>query len=401
MALSLSAALEAISADPGLKSLSKAHMKQGLAAAADLNRILIALLEETGANDDGLISAEDMQAVSDAIWLPANAQPWREFWLGHGNDNGTVETGYHLLQDDGGTLRFRGQALVDTVLDGIYHFGFQVSDGRYANEDGNDNARLTDVAGWLNWFLNGKSVVWGTDGAETLGSGRYDGVLRAARHETFFAGAGDDAIWSDIGNDIVHGGDGNDRAGGGADNDTLMGEADNDTLGGDEGDDLLQGGTGNDALHGGDGRDRLEGGGGADQAYGGGGRDTLQGGGGSDTLSGGDDIDHLYGGTGADLFQMWEKRARPDVLHFEAGDSGRRRGEIDRVEGFQKGIDKIDLSAFGLMEFADLDYTGGGVASCYHDGRHLRIDADGDRATDMIIEFAWIDTLTGRDFIFA
>lgn len=402
MTLSLTTLTDALAADPGLvDQVSAGKLRQGLAAAAELNRVLIEMIDQTGVNDDGVISPEEMQAISDALWLNENAQPWREFWLAHGNDSGDVETGFHLLQNDGGTLLFRGRAFVDTVADGIYHYGFRIEEGRYANEDGNDNEAIADVAGWLNYFLNGRSVIWGGAGADSLGSGKYDGAFVAARSETFYAGAGDDGIWADKGDDLVFAGEGHDRAGGGTGADTLEGEAGNDTLSGDEEDDLLRGGAGADALYGGDGLDRLEGGTEGDVLNGGTGRDWLSGEAGNDTLAGAEGGDHLTGGAGADAFQLWEKRAQADVLHFALGDSGITRGTIDRVEGFQKGVDKIDLRAFGAMELADLDYTGGGQASCYYDGRHLRIDADGDRTTDMIVEFAWIDELRARDFLFA
>ena len=437
MPFSLAALTDALAADPGLQAKVKPRdLRDGLAAADALNRILLLMIEATGVNDDGLISPEDMQAISDALWLPENAQPWREFWLAHGNDSGAAETGYHLLQNDGGTLLFRGRNFVDTVADGIYHFGFQIRDGRYYNEDGNDNEAIADAAGWLNWFLNGRSVVWGGAGHDALGSGRYDGVLADARHETFHGGAGNDSLWSDRGDDILFGEDGNDQAaggtgndrldggtgddalwgeagfdtlsggegadmlGGGTESDTLDGGAGNDTLSGDEAADLLAGGAGNDRLYGGDDRDQLSGGDDADALDGGQQGDWLLGEAGNDTLAGGEAADHLTGGTGADLFQMWEKRAAADVLHFAPGDSGITRATIDRVEGFQHGTDKIDLRAFGPLVQADLDFTEG-VASFYFDGRHLRIDADGDRRVDMIIAFAWVEDLTASDFLLA
>lgn len=434
----LSALTAALAADPGLiDHLRPRDLRDGLAAAAELNRILLLMIETTGVNDDGLISPADMQAISDAIWLPENAQGWREFWLAHGNDSGTAETGYHLLQNDGGTLLFRGRNFVDTVADGIYHFGFQIRDGHYYNEDGNDNEAIADVAGWLNWFLNGRSVVWGGAGHDALGSGRYDGPLAAARHETFFGGAGNDSLWSDRGDDILFGEDGDDQAAGGIGNDSLDGgaghdalwgeagedtlaggagndglgggtEADalaggagNDTLSGEDGNDLLAGDDGDDRLYGGNDRDRMAGGQGHDLLDGGRQADVLTGDDGNDTLNGSEGADHLTGGTGADLFQMWEKRATADVLHFAPGDSGITRATIDRVEGFQTGTDKIDLRAFGPLVRADLDFIGEGQGSFLYDGRHLRIDSDGDRRVDMIIGFSWIEDLPDSDFLLA
>lgn len=437
MSLSLQSLYDAIAHDPGLQGLPAKQLADGLAAAAELNRILLLMIQKTGVNSDGLITPEDMQAISDEIWKPANAQPWREFWLAHGNDSGAVETGYHLLQNDGGTGEFRGRNLVDTIADGIYHFGFQVQDGRYFNEDGNANASLRDVAGWLNFFLNGRSAVFGTDAADVLGSGDYDAAFAAARSESFYGGAGNDQVWAGLGADRVYGGTGNDKAGGGDGNDRLYGEGGHDTLWGDAGNDTLVGGGGNDALgggsgddsldgsvgddtlsgdegvdvlvggdgndvgYGGDGRDRIYGGAGSDRIYGGADADRLFGGGAPDTISGGEGADTCYGGAGKDLFQLWEAVAAADVIVLQAGDSGLTRATVDRIEGFDVAMDRIDLSGLGVKSLEDLDYRRDGQGSCYYDGHFLRIDSDGDARTDMIVEIAWVSDLTAANFIFA
>jgi hypothetical protein len=64
-------------------------------------------------------------------------------------------------------------------------------------------------------------------------------------------------------------------------------------------------------------------------------------------------------------------------------------------------VDKIDLSGLGPMRLQPLDFAGGGKASCYFDGNYLRIDTNGDRASDMIIEFLYVDQLRAGDFILA
>lgn len=444
MPATLSSLIAALRSDPGLRAnVPSLQIERGIDAAVLLNTVLLDMIDETGANDDGRISPQDMQAISDALWRPANAQPWREFWLGHGNDNGDVETGYHYLQNDGGSLEFQGRNFADTVADAIYHYGFRIANGRYYNEDGNDNETIADVAGWLNFFLNGENIVYGTGGNDELGTGDYSAYFAAARSETFLAGAGNDSIWAGDGYDQVRGGDGNDRSGGGAGNDRMMGEAGADTLYGDDGADALYGGGGADVLGGGSGNDRMDGGMAGDELYGdtgndslyggldsddlggGAGADMIEGGDGNDSVSGGDGNDRLYGdmgaddlyagsgadilrgGRGADEFFLWEDGRSRDTLFFGRGESGMTGTTIDRVEGFQSGTDRINLSAFGPMSFEELDFRGGGRASCYYSGRdgdgygYLRIDADGNGATDMIVAFRWVDDLRAGDFIFA
>lgn len=416
----LSDILTAVSSDPGLRAETPAgQIDRGVAAAGKMNQILLSMIEQTGVNADGLLTAADMQRISDALWLPRNAEPWRQFWLAHGNDNGDLETGFHLVKDDGGTRQFRGRDFIDTVADAFYHFGFRIEAGRYANEDGNQNERIADAAGWLNYFLNGRSVVLGGGGNDMLATGTYSAYFANARHETFYAGAGNDSIAAGSGRDRILGGAGADEIGAGAGNDrawgqagrdriwgetghdTLDGGAGNDVLGGGAGRDLLRGGTGADTLSGDDQADRLEGGAGADLLYGGAANDLLLGGAGNDRLVGGEGGDTLRGDAGADLIQLWEERAAADVVVLRPGDSGRDASSIDRVEGFESGSDRIDLRAFGPMVFETLDFRGGGTASCYYDGHMLRIDADGDRGADMLVEFAWVETLVARDFIFA
>lgn len=434
----LASLIAGLRADPGLRAnLSTTDRDQGLSAARDLNSVLLRMLDATGATEDRLITPGEMRAVSDALWERDNAALWRDFFLGHGNDEGTSETGFHLLQNDGGTLQFQGRAFVDTVADAIYHYGFRIQNGRYANEDGNDNERLADVAGWLNYFLNGRTVVFGSGGDDRLSSGSYSAAFATARNETFLAGAGADEAWGDRGNDILRMGTGNDTAGGGTGHDRLFGGAGDDrlygdagrdrltggagadVLGGGSGNDRLSGGTGRDTLYGDAGHDRLSGGAEADTAYGGAGRDRiaggagrdslmggdgadrLLGGSGNDTLSGGEGRDRITGGTGADLIQLWEATAAADTIVFAPRHSGTSAATIDRVEGFQRGLDKIDLTAFGPLRLTELTHTGEGRASAFYDGTHLRLDADGDGATDMLIEFAWTDTLGRADFLLA
>ena len=66
---------------------------------------------------------------------------------------------------------FQGRNFINTVADAIYHFGFDIRDGRYFNEDSNDNELTADVAGWLIYFLNGVNVVHASGLNDELGTG--------------------------------------------------------------------------------------------------------------------------------------------------------------------------------------------------------------------------------------
>lgn len=433
----LDSIIRALRADPGLRDgTTDREMNRGIKAVELLNATLMTAINRTGVNDDRLLTPGDMARISAYIDRDANALLLKRFLDGHGNDNGTVESGYHHLQDDGGSLTFRGRNFADTVADAIYHYGFKVEGGRFVNEDGASNETTADVAGWLNYFLNARSVVWGgkdDDGLWT--SDDYSRVFASARNETFYAGAGDDSIGSGLGNDRIYGGSGNDQSGGGKGNDRMYGETGRDSLWGDEGRDAIYGGAGDDVLGGRDDGDRLFGGTGADTLYGDAGRDRLDGGAdrdqlmggmgndrlsggsgadalsgnedddaifgdrGNDTMSGNDGRDTLNGGRGADTFEMWDDAGARDVVRIERRDTGNAAGTWDVVRGFEDGVDKVDLRGFGDMRFRDdPDYAGGGRASCYYvegDGggaSFLFIDANGDRATDAKIAFdGWQD----------
>ncbi|SFC23454.1 calcium-binding protein [Tropicimonas isoalkanivorans] len=448
----LASLLRGIILDPGLqKSISDAKIAKGVRAAETLNAVLLDAIEESGVNKDGLLTARDMATISTTVY--GDPAQYVKFLEAHGNDNGDVVSGFHHVQGDGGTLVFKGRNFIDTVADAIYHYGFKVKDGRYVNEDGAANETTKDVAGWLNYFLNGENVVFGGGRADQLGTGEYSKPFRDANNETYYAGGGDDKIWAGQGRDKIYGQAGDDTSGGGDGNDRMWGGAGADHFGGDagrdriwggegkdtlsggdgadmldggEGADYLNGGAGDDTLYGGanadamygsDGADRMDGGAGADRMDGGAGGDRISGGKGDDELSGSDGFDRLFGnagddtltagagrdrligGTGRDVFKLWESKQATDTLVFNPGDSTHRSDGIDLVEGFNVDNDKIDLSGFGDIVFKKIDFAGHGQASAYYDGTYLRIDENGDRAVDMMIEFTNVNDLSGDNFI--
>ena len=259
----LDAIARTVLADPGLRAaIPAADIEGGADAARVMNGVIGTAIAATGVNADGRIDPADLRRISDHI--RADAALYDRFVEGHGDDEGAVETGFHLVQGDGGTLQFQGRAFVDTVADAIYHVGFTYAGGRLRNEDGNANEQVDDVAGWLNWFLNGENVVYGTDGIDNLYSGAYSAALADAADEVFEAGAGDDAIWAGAGDDVIRAGAGADVAGGGDGDDTIHGDGGDDQLWAGDGADHVEGGTGDDEIGAGAGDDRVMGGDGHD-----------------------------------------------------------------------------------------------------------------------------------------
>lgn len=127
--------------------------------------------------------------------------------------------------------------------------------------------------------------------------------------------------------------------------DTLFGTAGDDTM------IAVEGEFGNDQLYGGDGNDIMDGRGSRSATlFGGDGNDTmigagnaLYGGNGNDTLIFGEGKSNLYGDKGADIF----KAPARVFSKYSYGTDG-------VVEDFEIGVDKIDVSAFGIASFAQL-----------------------------------------------
>ncbi|MEY4979723.1 MAG: hypothetical protein RLZZ352_1993, partial [Pseudomonadota bacterium] len=130
------------------------NLLAGAAAADGMNQIILQAASATGAGADGQFTEAEVLAMNR--WIRSNKLPE---WLAlHGDDEGDVETGFHLVQNDGAQSQYRGNNLVNTVADGIYHMGFEVQDGRFVNEDGDANATVAQVAAWLTQFYTDHST---------------------------------------------------------------------------------------------------------------------------------------------------------------------------------------------------------------------------------------------------
>lgn len=195
----------------------------------------------------------------------------------------------------------------------------------------------------------GDDILKGGSGKDRLGGGQGDDVLHGqSGRDTLFGGAG---------NDILRGGDSADRLSGGSGHDRMDGSEGNDSLGGGSGRDTLWGGIGDDRLNGGGWNDRLHGQHGDDALTGGQGSDMLFGGRGDDWLRGGKDQDLKWGGTGKDTFFYSDE----DLMNWVdlSGDAAMRVGQLDRIEDFEIGEDKILLSGFAnTSDISDLNATG-------------------------------------------
>lgn len=223
--------VETIEADRGLsKNTAAADINDGARAADGLNHMLLDAIADTGADADGWITIEDLYQIN--AWVKADAARFEQFVLLHGDDENGSETGYHLVQNDGATTNYFGRNLVNTVADGIYHFGFDIEGDRFVNEDGDANQTLVDVSAWLNYFQGGKTLTYGTDNSDTItGTDASEHIVAGGGDDIVEAGGEADLIYGGWGRDTLHGGDGDD---------ILYGQSGNDQLDGGEGSDTFR-----------------------------------------------------------------------------------------------------------------------------------------------------------------
>nr|WP_314087988.1 calcium-binding protein [uncultured Shinella sp.] len=88
----------------------------------------------------------------------------------------------------------------------------------------------------------------------------------------------------------------------------------------------------------------VDGGSGNDKLYGGGGQNTLLGGAGNDRLYGGTGINRLSGGADADVFIAAKRIA------------GVENDSQNTIADFARGVDKIDISSYGVSSFRQLQF---------------------------------------------
>ena len=281
----------------------------------------------------------------------------------------------------------------------------------------------------------------GTMNGTTYTAGGNDRVINRGSIEDVELGAGDDVFDGRKGvvNGTVYGGDGNDTyivdasdisireavrggidevrstvsysLGGNLENLVLLGGRDingrgngaDNSLTGNGGDNVLRGQAGNDEIRAGDGDDRLVGGRGNDRMFGDNGNDRVIGGSGNDRLVGGDGDDRLIGGGGRDI--MLGGRGN-DVFVFNRVNDSPDGGSADRINDFEIGIDRIDLSGLVAPEIAYVGssgFTGSGSAEVMvttsAGNTIVRVDVDGDGTSDMRFNLINVTGVTEGDFI--
>ncbi|MET0047408.1 MAG: calcium-binding protein [Sedimenticola sp.] len=147
--------VDTMSTDLGLRGrISSIDLAGGNQAANAMNQIIVDAVSATGIASEGIFTVEDVRTLNAYI-----REHHLEEWIRlHGDDERGEETGFHLIQNDGASERYRGDNLTNTVADGIYHLGFEIQGDNILNEDGDANASLTQLAEWLTQFYTDRST---------------------------------------------------------------------------------------------------------------------------------------------------------------------------------------------------------------------------------------------------
>jgi Ca2+-binding RTX toxin-like protein len=434
--------IQIIGEDVGLRNnISAAQIRGGAAAADKLNHIIVDAITATGALDDGHLTVAETYDLS--AWIRANRPA--EFTAAHGNDENMIETGFHLIQGDHGASYLLGDSAIDTVMDGIYHIGFNTSSDRFLNEDGNANARVETVTYWLNELLGttplpapgpGTSPLVGSASSPnvTVTEGLNSKLAPSAKSITL-KGIAVNAAGNSDDNTLT----GNDQANmleGGAGNDTLNGGGGADVLIGGLGKDLMIGGTGDDTywvdstedvvrettaaggndtikitsaaitsyvlpiyvenltdesggamkITGNTFDNSISGGAGADTIYGMEGNDTLSGDNGDDLLFGGSGADVLDGGTGSNTMTG----GTGNDIYISASNADKI------IENAGEGTDTVRSSAANTTLGANVENLEliGNAANGY--GNELANTMNGNANANYLDGKAGADTMLGR-----
>lgn len=386
-------------------------------------------------------------------------QPWLEFdfeWVGA--DTSKVQLTVHMTDGTGRHISNLEKTVIDLGFDaaqGAHTYDMTLTGtGAVFRADGRVIAYFSDAdmpgQVWTTGALKGFADLWAGDSRLTNWTGAWTDpieplvgrILDASVRPSDLGGAM--PILGGTGADILGGTDGGDVLDGLAGNDILSGLAGDDRLMGGRGDDVLDLDAGNDWINGGDGQDWLRvsgptgvtldlsihwtsqdtgrgrdslrniehvsGSSGGDRLLGSAGVNSLMGQGGNDTIEGRGGADAITGGLGRDtMIGGWNDKAR-DVFIFNAvAESAAGSANRDIVQGFEAGIDDIDLRAIDAngMQAGDQAFLWGGTTAGAHRAwattswgtTILKADTTGDGVADLEVQLNGLPGLAVADLL--
>jgi Ca2+-binding RTX toxin-like protein len=380
------------------------------AAGGGIDTLLVDAKPDFTINLNRFANLENLIAVEFGNPDPSPDELQWDFWMAYSSHTVIGNASDNLIVTNGGADSLAGGIGHDTLESGWYADTLDGGEGNDSLRGGDDDDRLAggtgndtliggDTAPDLVEY-SGMDSLSGGDGNDYLAEWDAGDIIFIpgslasvpADRDTMEGGNGNDTMVATTGDDRLYGEAGNDQMRGGTDRDWLSGGSGLDTLYGEDGNDSLFGGNDADSMSGDAGNDMINGNAGNDSLYGGTGNDTLVGEGGQD---------RLQADAGADLFMFRNLADSPAAA-------------MDRIAGYERGVDKIDLSwidadsiATGNQQFwfsaqkpmfgsaGDL-WVEATITGCYVKG-----DVNGDGSADFGIAVYTTDykALTASDFV--
>lgn len=360
--------IEATAEIPAGKGLWPAFWLRSVDSSHRVEIDIVEMLGQTPGSYNGTVHTPDHQYNVARVKLPDLSKGMHRFGVDWQHD-------FTTFYVDGKSM---GKIATPDALDSpMYMIGNLAVGGWAGAPDGKTqwpaDFKFDSVKVWQDKADLAPQTLSAGNGNDTLSGGDGDDWLRGnGGHDTIFGSNGDDSIDGGAGHDRVLGGFGADTLSGNG-GDFLMGGMGDDTYivkdyasrpneqagqgfdtvetslgsyalaGNIEGLAYTGGGTfrgignvENNTIKGGSDNDWLAGGRGADRIDGLGGNDKIHGGSGNDTIVGGTGNDMLSGGDGSDVFVFTPQQGR------------------DFVTDFDVTADRLDLRAFGLDSFAEV-----------------------------------------------
>ena len=144
--------VDVINADPGiLRNISSPDIAKAARAADKLNHLILDGISVLGLADDLRFDGSDLRELSD--WVVSFEGRQQNFEFQYGTSNSGAETGFQLVEGDGGSSRLFGEAAINEVADGIYSFGFGTIRGQLLDVDGDPYRSLDLTASWVERLL--------------------------------------------------------------------------------------------------------------------------------------------------------------------------------------------------------------------------------------------------------
>lgn len=135
--------------DPGLaRNVSRADIAEAARSADAMNNIIVDTIGALGLAKDGRINDVDVEKINKHIRTNDALHDEFLFLRGQQGAAGT-ESGFHLVQGNGGSTKLFDKFAVNNVADAVYHVGFETQKNMFLDDDGDRSYSVVRVAEWI------------------------------------------------------------------------------------------------------------------------------------------------------------------------------------------------------------------------------------------------------------